>query len=515
MATDPTQLLLGSHGGDYPGATQDQIKALKDYFKKAGIPPDNQREIVNAIIDRSFGRGVPISVRETVDLAHEKSHPGNGKAAAAAAAASAGGTPVPEQPVNPWDLGRKAIANQAAKQNAQVTPTSPADEQAAAAAAAQPSNLVNQEAEAETGIPQAQWDEMDVSLGLAPGSAHAMWKANYLQFQNADKARGITRAVDQGAKPPVPPPSAAAWFQQQKATLEGPPANAYVIEQLASQYAVDNGSPMPASLRKQLRDTINKMPFSQQQQMALAVKQATTAQIDPATGNPLPASSQSQSTTDAIKYLAGIQGSLQSSVVDVQAMTAGGLAAQEAKSQATITHSRLDAYFQAFGSLPDAATVAKWSSMNQVQFQDFLDAQPYKLGMNKKQYDAAAGQISSAWQSAFGVPASDATIAWARGKSQQQVTDFINSQPSRVKGMNVGQFNGIQQSGDKISQDLWGHPMDDHLVSLVFGNISKDNPRATPAPPALSGTAQNPLPSTVNSPHTLTTDNGGALPSAT
>lgn len=121
-------------------------------------------------------------------------------------------------------------------------------------------------------------------------------------------------------------------------------------------------------------------------------------------------------------------------------------------------------YLQMTGHMPSEGQVRQMSGMNEIDFQKFLDAQPYKNGLTFGQWNAAVTRIDKYYQQYFGRKANDEEITWASGKSDDQIQTHIMESPSRVSGLNMGQYTSYKTSLDTVMQNTYGYEAPDSLI---------------------------------------------------
>jgi len=149
--------------------------------------------------------------------------------------------------------------------------------------------------------------------------------------------------------------------------------------------------------------------------------------------------------------------------------TTGGRAAAPSLSpqQAALEKQKYDLaseYLKTTGKSASDAQINQMIGMSQAQRDQFFMDQPYRNGLTLGQWQTSQSRVNKLYQSYFGRDANDQEITWANGKSDDDVMHHINESPSKISGLNVGQYSTYRQVLDKISQDQYGRPADDTIV---------------------------------------------------
>lgn len=322
-----------------------------------------------------------------------------------------------------------------------------------------------------TEVTQAQWDEMSQSLGFDAKAAYQAQLANDQKLMDNPRIRGAMRGDNSSLTPATP----QQWLEQQKTALYG--QFAPVIEQLNAQWVAAHGAQMTPELRNNLMSAINGSP---------ELKEAVISYMADPTGakqqgggwnpdvNPIEYAIESGKSFANIGAFTTLEKQYAPYTPDVQATRLSDLA-----------NTRMGEWVKDFGNKPMPDDLkSQLQSMTDDQWTKKLDDQPYQNGLTHGQYTDATAAIKSKWLEAFGKEPTPAQIAWAVGKSGTEIDDFINAQPSRVSGINTGQYNAYRKAGDSMATTLFGGPMNDRMVQELHKAISPTSQTtSTPTPP--------------------------------
>ncbi len=128
-------------------------------------------------------------------------------------------------------------------------------------------------------------------------------------------------------------------------------------------------------------------------------------------------------------------------------------------------------YESTFGHTLDPAQADKLAGMNDAARQQWMDSQPYQ-GVTYGLYNSAQQSWGQKWVAAFGKPMSPAEVRAMAGKNDVDGQNFIDNSPSHVAGVNVKQYQDYAAAGDKMSEDLFGRPLDAQLIGLLHKEMS-------------------------------------------
>lgn len=153
------------------------------------------------------------------------------------------------------------------------------------------------------------------------------------------------------------------------------------------------------------------------------------------------------------------------------------------QSLANAAAKRVDAYTTTFGHAPDAATQQHLQSMSDLEWQSWLSNTKTYFDATGTMPDAATQQrlstmstsqaslwaknvqtLSQAWYDNFGKMPSAQQMMAAGTMNADQLTEYINNSPSRVTGLNIGQFDGYKAALDPVYKKEFGHAAPDELV---------------------------------------------------
>jgi hypothetical protein len=151
--------------------------------------------------------------------------------------------------------------------------------------------------------------------------------------------------------------------------------------------------------------------------------------------------------------------------------TPGSIASTEAKVQQTRLSNFISDYTNRYGAAPDAGVLAKIPGMTEQDITTYLDTQAYRGGLNYRQYQDQLARLKPLWQDAYGQAPSDQAIAWANGKSIDEITSMIDNSPSHVqvggKPLSIGRYRTLKTQADKVSQQNWGTGATDDVVAAI------------------------------------------------
>lgn len=308
------------------------------------------------------------------------------------------------------------------------------------------------------------WNGLSTALGYN-AQQHYIDQVNAFQVaqQAAHRRAALGRYIGNEVATSLPPAPHATgldpvqWGQQVQQSAAGQwwP----LIQQFNTMYEQDYGQQMPAALKTQLVDAINKQGDPQWRQLALSEAQKA-AQGDSA----------AQTALGELYSTSFLNTTIQAYVAKNPAP--GTIAANQAKIDQTQTNSIMSQYRSIFGKDVDPATLAKLKSMDVDQFNQWLNSQPYH-GTTYGAYQNTLSQYKSQWLKAFGTEPNDAQIRAMAGKNQQEVQSYIDNSPSRVSGVNIGQYQSYVAAGDDLSKQMFGRPLDDHLIGLMHQALTK------------------------------------------
>jgi hypothetical protein len=300
-------------------------------------------------------------------------------------------------------------------------------------------------------------DTLASYLGISTAQLARQYQ-QYTQLVQGQRQRfAPTLRGEQGAAAQVMPLN--EWAQSQMQALEG--SYTALLNAYDAYYQQAYGQPMPPDLRAQLRQAILAAPAQAQGQMIQALTPATGA-----------AGTQGTAGGQWYATLSKLPGSGTFSFLD-QLIANYAKVHPTAQSEADAqTKAYIDNFYQTFGRMPSATDVARFGTMSQQDFTDFVNNQPFRNGLTYKNYKDTQKRFNSQWVSAFGKDLTDAQIANLAGMSDQDFTDWLDQQPSRVHGMNYGEFSSMQGALSKETTAEFGHEAPDELVKYFHEALS-------------------------------------------
>lgn len=258
------------------------------------------------------------------------------------------------------------------------------------------------------------------------------------------------------------------WLRRQAQIAMGPTYDA--IRNLQAYYQNTYGSPMPSDLVTQVRDFFKKNPDQARiaSQMALSQSIAVAQQSLQAGGRgaPGPEEQFSMAGGSIIQSIPGLK------FVD----EAGASHPTAASAKAKVESARVNQYLAATGRMPDQNS-ADWKSgmgMSDDQFLTWLYTQNVNgTNLNYGQYYSAQGTASSLWSKYFGTSQpTQADIQHIAGfKDATQAEDWVQSLPSHLPGLSVGDYNGLHSTAESISNKLWNLPAGPDIMSHIHSSI--------------------------------------------
>lgn len=248
------------------------------------------------------------------------------------------------------------------------------------------------------------------------------------------------------------PQSLSDWVHSQLVALEG--SYTGLLNAYDAAYQATYGAAMPPDLRAQLRQALLSAPPEARSQANAIV---ATGQ-----GESTGATNAGQTALGAVPNFGGGTGALPFLDTIVKNYVAAHPKQQdEATAQA---QAYVDSFYKTFGRMPSQADIAKFGTMSAQDFQDYMNAQPYRAGLNYGVYSTAKKMFEGQWLDAFGKQPTDAQYAQMAGMSQQEFTDWLNQQPSRITGLNYGDYSSARKALDGPMQAEFGHAATDELV---------------------------------------------------
>jgi hypothetical protein len=222
-----------------------------------------------------------------------------------------------------------------------------------------------------------------------------------------------------------------------------------VVNLLKLQYESDTGQVMSQKLYGQLLTALNQSPQSVKDELQGAAMQGIAAG----------SFTQLSSITNKLGYLQNLLYTATGGVSGAQA----ALTPAQRRRQ-SLEDSVANQFQQTTGRVPTQAEINQMASMNSIDLQKFLDAQPYKNGLTVGQWTDAMGRITKYYQQYFGRKPTDQEITWASGKSDDQIQEHIMQSPSRVSGLNMGQYTSYKSALDTVMQNTYGYEAPDSLI---------------------------------------------------
>lgn len=263
----------------------------------------------------------------------------------------------------------------------------------------------------------------------------------YQAYVSAVNARPSTRDQANEALP------FDAWF-----TAQAKNSGTYGIANLMQeQYANATGKEMTSAQQQQMYRVINSLPPTTQQALLAA------GGTDYLAGG----------STNVSRILGQIQ-PLQNFIYGASGGAAGSQAtptltpAQQA--QLSAENNARSTYLSIFGRMPDDGTVKRMAGMNASDMQNFMNTQPYKMGLNYGQWTVSQGNINKLYMQYFGRNADDNEVVWANGKSVDDITAHIMDSPSRVDGLNMGKYLHYKDALDQEATKQFGYAAPDEMI---------------------------------------------------
>lgn len=287
-------------------------------------------------------------------------------------------------------------------------------------------------------------------MGVSPQALQQQYQQYVSLVQRQSQRFAPTLRGEQAAAAQVMP--IGDWVHSQLVGLEG--SYAALLNAYDATYQATYGQVMPPELRASLRQAMLSAPPQARAQIDAVVAGGLSAMQQ------VPNIGTSSIASSVLPFLDTIVTSY---------AKAHPLASTEAAAQ---TQSYVQQFYQLFGRMPSAADTARFGTMSQQDFTDYINSQPYRNGLNYKNYTDTKSRFNSQWVSAFGKDLTDSQIASLSGMSDQEFTDWLNQQPSRVHGMNYGEFTGMHDALSKETQNEFGHDAPDELVKYFKEALS-------------------------------------------
>ena len=299
--------------------------------------------------------------------------------------------------------------------------------------------------------------------------------------------------VDPGADSGVQPLSPQQWIGQ---ALDSEMGQVNLIDYLDLAYQRSNGHSMPPGERQAVQDAITNADANTKMQMLTQVKAMagdvqsliSLGYLDPTKANV--AQSVSDAQANAALGFSPTNPTLTNptfqfiTTAEQQYELKNPTALDTQQSLANAAAKRIDSYTTTFGQAPDAPTQQRLASMSDLEFQQMLSNVKSYYSIFGKMPDAAmqarlsgmsqtemtawqknVTTLSQAWMDNFGSMPSDAQMQAASTMNGDALTEYINNSPSRVSGLNIGQFDGYKTALDPIYKKNFGHAAPDELVS--------------------------------------------------
>ncbi len=217
---------------------------------------------------------------------------------------------------------------------------------------------------------------------------------------------------------------------------------------LQAAYANATGQEMPPALQQQAYRIINQLPSTVQQEILAA------GGTDYLAGG----------TTNVSKLLGSI-GPLQNFLYGASGGAAGSQILTPAQSRAQTLQNQLASQYQSiFGHEPSASQLSAMSTMNNSDLTNYLNNQQYKMGLTYGQWTVAESNINKQYMNYFGRNATDQEVAWANGKSADDIQSHIMTSPSRVDGLSMGQYTNYHNMLSSESARMFGYDAPDEMI---------------------------------------------------
>jgi hypothetical protein len=312
-----------------------------------------------------------------------------------------------------------------------------------------------------------------------------------LQSQYNAYTQGLQKAfagAPQGAGAYTP--LSLEQFATQKAqSMVGPWAA--VLASISGIWESQYQQALPADLATQIISALNQMPQAQQSNVLYEAYQYMTNAASAAANKGLFDQTGSYATailsalpSSILTYTAGSgtgTGSLGTEgIVGTYAQVHPSAFLEGETIQATIA-----ADFQkALNRAPTAADLAALGTdPTPAAIQQYIDNQPMPgMNMTYGAYTQASGALTPLWEEYFGKDPTPAELAWAVGKSPEDIQSFINNSQSSIPGVTIGEKNDYESfidGFDKSATDSAGHvyglsaQIDDSLISSLHQQITK------------------------------------------
>lgn len=313
----------------------------------------------------------------------------------------------------------------------------------------------------------------------------------YMQAMRASGQPG-QRLVDINSEEQAQPLSPQEWIDQ---SLQSEMQQVNLVDYLDLAYQRSNGHSMPQGERQAIRDAITHADANTKMQLLTQVKAmsgdvqslVSLGFLDPTK------TTNKQSVADAQSNAALGFSPTNSTLTNptFQFITAAEQQYELAnpteldvkQSLANAAAKRTDTYTTTFGHAPDAATQQQLAGMSDLQFGQILgniktyynvfgkmpDAsmQTRLTGMSQTEMTAWQKNVttlSQAWMDNFGKMPSEQQMTAASTMNGDALTEYINNSPSRVTGLNIGQFDGYKNALDPVYKKEFGHAAPDELV---------------------------------------------------
>lgn len=502
-AKNPTYNLANS------GFSEDQINALKDYFSKNNISIDEQNKIVKKIENRygGFSKDNPAGVDLTrvaqdehwnnMSWSEKAAHPKQGDWTSISDMTSAMGsvgldlgglTAALKKVQDPgqlyynlqqikaqWEgsgdnlLNQSDIDNLTGGVNSLLGGSSSSTATPAAATGTVPTGPQTDYWNF-PGAPTANdWASLGAMMGGTAATAQAAYQAAVSNFQNNGGAD---------------PGSATQWFDKQLGNVQW--QFAPVLKAMNAQYMLQSAdhSPMPLDLQLQMVQQILKLqqtdPTSYNDLISNKVPNMKQAQ-DGFQGQPNEMTSVAATLTGAgfaqNGLFAGIYNNFTSALT--------------AQDQSLITQNIQSDFRSVMMRDPSPSELNAMKGMTPQEIQIYIDGLPSTThpGMTTGMVNQSMNNIKSIFE-AGGVDATPDQVRMMAGWTKEQIQAWFDSQPSvQNPSMTNGQRATYQSMGDKISEQLFGTPMDNRMLNLLHAHINPEPmPKPIPAPATVTPT---------------------------
>lgn len=345
---------------------------------------------------------------------------------------------------------------------------------------AEPPNMVGSWAQAWQMPDTTSQDEQDFQA-VAGDSAKAGYQVYLKNWQISHQME-----PNRGQQQPIP---FNQWAAQHIQAAYGPALQ--VIQDLGVAYRLKTGRDMPAALRQQILQRFVNDPASSVE--LAAVKAALDQALQSAAYSDSANAASGVPGTNPSTGAAILKGGAYANLLDVlDANTTIGkmipwlpamittydqVNPSQTDLEANAKLGVLSAWQAAFpGTAPSAADYAALKGKTASEIQTYINQQKMSNGMQYGAYQDSKNRLDPLWQQYLNREMTPDEIARFASQSGEEVSSWINQQPSHHDGLNVGQYQSYSATMDNLSTKYFGSSQPDLLDRMLKANAGKPTP---------------------------------------